>query len=50
MVLNGKNFREIKCNCWSVEDRKRECDKTGVDIQVSIISYHCCSSAYQSFN
>ncbi|PKY43991.1 amidohydrolase 2 [Rhizophagus irregularis] len=34
MVLNGKNFREIKCNCWSVEDRKRECDKTGVDIQV----------------
>ncbi|CAI2174659.1 20528_t:CDS:2 [Funneliformis geosporum] len=34
MLLDGRNFREIKCNCWSAEERKRECDKTGVDIQV----------------
>jgi hypothetical protein len=37
MIMDGKNFREIKCNCWSTEERKRECDNTGVDIQVRII-------------
>nr|CAG8488315.1 10299_t:CDS:2 [Entrophospora candida] len=34
MLLDGKNFREIKCNCWSADERVRDCDKTGVDVQV----------------
>ena len=27
-------FREIECNCWSIEQRKKECKNHGVDIQV----------------
>ncbi|CAG8440983.1 8895_t:CDS:10 [Acaulospora morrowiae] len=34
MLLDGKNFREVKCNCWSVNERVHECNVTGVDVQV----------------
>ncbi|CAG8551075.1 11057_t:CDS:2 [Paraglomus occultum] len=34
MLLDGKNFREIGCNCWSADERVRECDIAGVDVQV----------------
>ncbi|CAH1763466.1 14681_t:CDS:2 [Entrophospora sp. SA101] len=34
MLLDGKNFREVKCNCWSADERVRDCNKTGVDVQV----------------
>ncbi|CAG8578922.1 3497_t:CDS:2, partial [Racocetra fulgida] len=33
MIIDGKNFREIQCNCWSADERVRECDNTGVDVQ-----------------
>ncbi|CAG8546154.1 6648_t:CDS:2 [Scutellospora calospora] len=34
MIIDGKNFREIQCNCWSADERVRECDNTGVNVQV----------------
>ncbi|CAG8579384.1 6664_t:CDS:2 [Acaulospora colombiana] len=33
MLLDGKDFREIKCNCWSASERIQECDADGVDVQ-----------------
>ena len=34
MVMDGKNFRTIECNCWSPSQRIQECDSHGVDVQV----------------
>ncbi|KAJ9088014.1 hypothetical protein DSO57_1027296 [Entomophthora muscae] len=34
MIKDGKNFRTIDCNCWSPEQRIKECNDTGVDVQV----------------
>ncbi|RIB03176.1 2-amino-3-carboxymuconate-6-semialdehyde decarboxylase [Gigaspora rosea] len=34
MIIDGKNFREIQCNCWSADERVRECTGNGVDVQV----------------
>ncbi|KAL7754346.1 hypothetical protein RI367_000327 [Sorochytrium milnesiophthora] len=34
MMVDGKNFRTIDCNCWSPEQRIRECSDTQVDVQV----------------
>jgi hypothetical protein len=34
MLLDGKNFRTIECNCWSSEQRIRDCDAAGVHVQV----------------
>ncbi|KXN71576.1 amidohydrolase 2 [Conidiobolus coronatus NRRL 28638] len=34
MMKDGKNFRTIDCNCWSSQQRKVECDSTGVDVQI----------------
>eukprot|EP00163_Fabomonas_tropica_P022662 TRINITY_DN3952_c0_g1_i2.p1 TRINITY_DN3952_c0_g1~~TRINITY_DN3952_c0_g1_i2.p1 ORF type:complete len:365 (+),score=62.50 TRINITY_DN3952_c0_g1_i2:436-1530(+) len=34
MMMDGKFFREIESNCWDPEPRMKECDKTGVDVQV----------------
>ncbi|KAG8188635.1 hypothetical protein JTE90_005988 [Oedothorax gibbosus] len=31
---DGRFFRDIESNCWSVTDRLREMDKTGVDVQL----------------
>ncbi|CAG8452078.1 8755_t:CDS:2, partial [Cetraspora pellucida] len=37
MIINGKFFREIQCNCWFADERVQECDSTGVDVQVFFI-------------
>lgn len=34
MLIDGKNFRTIECNCWSPETRITECMQAGVDVQV----------------
>ncbi|KAJ1512518.1 hypothetical protein HMI55_006205 [Coelomomyces lativittatus] len=34
MLQDGKPFRKIQCNCWSPEQRIRECQTTGVNLQV----------------
>lgn len=34
MMLDGKNFRTIDCNCWSSEQRLKEMSETSVDVQV----------------
>eukprot|EP00003_Mantamonas_plastica_P010188 TRINITY_DN195_c2_g1_i20.p1 TRINITY_DN195_c2_g1~~TRINITY_DN195_c2_g1_i20.p1 ORF type:complete len:307 (+),score=71.52 TRINITY_DN195_c2_g1_i20:42-923(+) len=34
MVLAGKNFRTIECNCWDCNARIEECDTDEVDVQV----------------
>ncbi|KAJ1564452.1 hypothetical protein HK096_007914 [Nowakowskiella sp. JEL0078] len=34
MMLDGKPFRDITCNCWDAEERLRDCKRTGVDVQV----------------
>lgn len=34
MMLGGKNFRTIDCNCWDSSVRVEECDSTDVDVQV----------------
>lgn len=34
MMMDGKNFRTIECNCWSSEQRIKECNATDVDVQV----------------
>uniref|UniRef100_A0A7S3D5W6 2-amino-3-carboxymuconate-6-semialdehyde decarboxylase n=1 Tax=Palpitomonas bilix TaxID=652834 RepID=A0A7S3D5W6_9EUKA len=31
---DGKFFRRIECNCWSGEQRLKECDEHGVHVQV----------------
>ncbi|KAG5458638.1 MAG: hypothetical protein BJ554DRAFT_1102, partial [Olpidium bornovanus] len=31
MMIDGKSFRDIDCNCWSPDQRIRECNETGVD-------------------
>lgn len=34
MMLDGKFFRAVDKNCWSLEERLRDMDRTGVDVQV----------------
>lgn len=34
MMIDGKIFRKIESNCWDLDTRIRECDKSNVDIQV----------------
>ncbi|CAG8507406.1 4274_t:CDS:10 [Diversispora eburnea] len=34
MLIDGKNFRVIQCNCWSSDERIQECDVSGIDVQV----------------
>lgn len=34
MLDDGKFFREIESNCWDPACRLKECDETGVDVQV----------------
>lgn len=34
MMLDGKFFREIQDNCYAPEQRIKDCDRDGVDIQV----------------
>lgn len=34
MMMDGKFFRRIECNCWSPEQRIHECNSVGVDVQV----------------
>jgi aminocarboxymuconate-semialdehyde decarboxylase len=34
MMIDGKLFREIDDNCWSVDSRIRDCDRDGISIQV----------------
>src|SRR5437868_15367776 len=31
---DGKFFREIRGNCWDPEERLRDCERAGVDLQV----------------
>mgnify|MGYP000042986919 CR=1 FL=1 len=33
MMKGDKFFRKVEPNCWSLEDRLKEMDDTGVDIQ-----------------
>ncbi|KAI8914569.1 hypothetical protein EDD86DRAFT_187088 [Gorgonomyces haynaldii] len=34
MMLDGKPFRDIECNCWNAEKRIEECSQLDVDVQV----------------
>lgn len=34
MIKGGKFFRKVEPNCWSLEDRIKEMDDMGVDVQV----------------
>lgn len=34
MMIDNKFFREIQDNCWSPQRRMKDCDETGVDVQV----------------
>ncbi|KAL1917072.1 uncharacterized protein VTP21DRAFT_5270 [Calcarisporiella thermophila] len=34
MMLDGKLFREVECNCWSSKERLIEMSQTEVDVQV----------------
>ncbi|KNC74660.1 hypothetical protein SARC_12800 [Sphaeroforma arctica JP610] len=34
MMLNGKHFRTINCNCWSSQSRMSDCEDSGVNVQV----------------
>ena len=34
MMLDGKHFRDVAANCWDPSVRLRDCDATGVDVQV----------------
>lgn len=34
MVIDGKSFRRVEENCWSIERRREECERHGVDVQV----------------
>lgn len=34
MMIDGKFFREVQSNCYMPEERLKDCDRTGVDVQV----------------
>lgn len=34
MMLDGRKFREINCNCWDDAARMNDCERTDVDVQV----------------
>ncbi|MBT8063334.1 MAG: amidohydrolase, partial [Gammaproteobacteria bacterium] len=34
LLSDGKFFRSIEANCWCPDTRIKECDKTGVQVQV----------------
>jgi aminocarboxymuconate-semialdehyde decarboxylase len=34
MMLDGKPFRDIECNCWDADTRVEDCVRTDVDVQV----------------
>ncbi len=34
MMIDGETFREITDNCWVPDRRIKDCDQTGVDVQV----------------
>ena len=31
---DNQSFRKVKCNCWHVPERIKDCSKTNIDIQV----------------
>jgi aminocarboxymuconate-semialdehyde decarboxylase len=34
MMIDGKPFRDVECNCWKPEERIKEMAETGVDVQI----------------
>lgn len=34
MVQDGKIFRNVDCNCWDASQRIKECNESGVSVQV----------------
>ncbi|KAI9332295.1 hypothetical protein DFJ73DRAFT_62809 [Zopfochytrium polystomum] len=34
MMIDGKPFRDVECNCWQPEERIREMADTSVDVQI----------------
>ena len=34
MMIDGKHFRDVEPNCWDADTRLRDCDETGVNVQV----------------
>ncbi|KAJ3330068.1 hypothetical protein HDU76_006498 [Blyttiomyces sp. JEL0837] len=34
MMIDGKPFRDVECNCWKPEERIKEMAETSVDVQV----------------
>lgn len=43
MMLDGKKFREINCNCWDNGARLADCERTDVDVQVSVFTQPRCT-------
>jgi aminocarboxymuconate-semialdehyde decarboxylase len=36
MMLDGRVFRKINCNCWDDAARAEDCERTDVDVQVGV--------------